>query len=335
MEWESNLCHEKQQIGCKNSTSDGYMQQKTPTTECVVFMDGLHLRVKDYITLTLWVENPIICKMQRLASMECTSEDTENVTIFLQNFLAILCEVKKDPNYMWKPRMIMADENGANKRAVGNALGEDMRRRTVSCQWHFLGCAKKVLHRIDVQVCDDFMKLCNLLVKNAVTKNAYEEYHIKLEMICIHNNVKSWINFWHKRRFHFVSTFRGLFMPRVNLAEAGQAGMRCQQSHKLLALVDAAYKDISAQMWQDELYRATIENCTTERSWAHNQAQKIADEHRAQENRVPQYLADLQNGDPWLEETIIDNLNEFEPEENSGHDFTSTSKCGHGCGRGG
>ena len=234
-------------------------------TECVVFMDGLHSRVKDYITLTLWVENPIICKMQRLAFMECTSKDTENVTIFLQNFLAILHEVKKDPNYMWKPHMIMADENSANKRAVGNVLCEDMRQRTVSCQWHFLRCAKKVLHRIDVQDHEDFMKLCNLLVKNAVTKNAYEEYHIKLEMICICNNVKSWIDFWHKRCFHFVNTFRGFFMPGVNLAEAGQAGMRCQQSHKLLALVDVAYKDISAQMWQDELYRATIENCTTER----------------------------------------------------------------------
>ena len=58
-------------------------------------------------------------------------------------------------------------------------------------------------------------------------------------------------------------------MPRVNLAEAGQAGMRCQQSHKLLALVDVVYKDISAQMWQDELHWATIENCTTEIGWAH------------------------------------------------------------------
>ena len=103
--------------------------KKAPMTECIVFMDGLHLRVKDYITLTLWVENPIICKTQRLASMECTSEDTENVTIFLQNFLAILREVKKDLNYMWKPRMIMADENGANKEAVGNVLSEDMRQR--------------------------------------------------------------------------------------------------------------------------------------------------------------------------------------------------------------
>ena len=101
--------------------------KKTLLMECVVFMDGLHSRVKDYITLTLWVENPIICKMQRLASMECASEDTENITIFLQNFLDVLHEVKNDSNYVWKPQMIMADENGTNKRAVGNVLGEDMR----------------------------------------------------------------------------------------------------------------------------------------------------------------------------------------------------------------
>ena len=43
--------------------------KKTPMTECVVFMNVLHLRVKDYITLTLWVKNLIICKMQRLTSM--------------------------------------------------------------------------------------------------------------------------------------------------------------------------------------------------------------------------------------------------------------------------
>ena len=45
--------------------------RKTPMTECVVFMDGLHLRVKDYITLTLWVENPIICKMQARMHAVC------------------------------------------------------------------------------------------------------------------------------------------------------------------------------------------------------------------------------------------------------------------------
>ena len=81
------------------------------------------------------------------------------------------------------------------------------------------------------------MKLANSLVRNAVTKNAYDEYHTKLENICIRSNVKSWIDFWYKRCFHFVSAFRGFFMIGVNLAEAGQAGMKCQQSRTLLALV--------------------------------------------------------------------------------------------------
>ena len=49
---------------------------------------------------------------------------------------------------------------------------------------------------------------------------------------------------------------------------------------------------------------------------------------------IGQPLRIAQQKDPWLEETIIDNLNEFEPEENSGHDFTSTSKHGCGCGHG-
>ena len=102
--------------------------------------------------------------------------------------------------------------------------------------------------------------------------------------------------------------------------------MKCQQNHRLLALVDAAHKDISAQMCQDELYRATTENCTSARGWTHTQAQKQANKHCTQESRVPRYLADLQNGNPWLEEAIIKNLNKFDPDENSGHDFISTSK---------
>ena len=190
---------------------------------------------------------------------------------------------------------------------------------------HFLRCAKKVLHHINKEDRDEFLKLANALIHKAVTKNAHEEYRTKLETICIHANCKSWCDFRHRRRFHFVSAFRGFFLPGVNLAEAGQAGMKQQQNHQLLSLVDAAYKDISAWLSQDELYKATLDNCTTEKGWAHNMAQKQADEHWAQEDRVPRYLKDLQKGNPWMEETMIDNFNDFHPEENSGHDFTSTS----------
>ena len=50
----------------------------------------------------------------------------------------------------------------------------------------------------------------------------------------------------------FVSAFRGFFLPGVNLAEAGQAGKKCQQNCRLLALVDVGHKDISTKMCQDE-----------------------------------------------------------------------------------
>ena len=75
--------------------------------------------------------------------MECASEDTENITIFLQNFLDILHEVKNDPNYVWKPWMIMADENGTNKRAVENVLGEDMRQRITHVSGTFCNVHEK------------------------------------------------------------------------------------------------------------------------------------------------------------------------------------------------
>ena len=103
--WNGNLTFvmKNSKLSAGMALSMDAYNKKIPLTECVVFMDGLHSRVKDYITLTLWVENPIICKTQRLASMECASEDMENITIFLQNFLHILHEVKNDPNYVWKP----------------------------------------------------------------------------------------------------------------------------------------------------------------------------------------------------------------------------------------
>ena len=63
-----------------------------------------------------------------------------------------------------------------------------------------------------------------------------------------------------------MSAFRGIFLPGVNLAEAGQAGMKQQQNHQLLSLVDAAYKDIWAWLWQDKLYKAMLDNCTNEKS---------------------------------------------------------------------
>ena len=115
---------------------------KTPFQDVVVFTDGFHSHVKDYITLTLWLHNPVIRHMQRITYMDCESEN-----VYISKFLSLvnkmLHELKGDPNYIWNPCAIMTDENAANKIAVGNILGEDLRKRTVSCQWHYLRCAKK------------------------------------------------------------------------------------------------------------------------------------------------------------------------------------------------
>ena len=54
---------------------------KTPFQDAVAFMDGLHSKVVDYTTLTLWVHNPVICHLQCIACMECESENTENITM--------------------------------------------------------------------------------------------------------------------------------------------------------------------------------------------------------------------------------------------------------------
>ena len=111
---------------------------KTPFQDAAAFMDGLHSRVVDYTTLTLWVHNPVIRHLQCIACMECESENTENVTTFLTLVNEMLRQVKGDQNYMWAPKCIMADKNGANKNAIGNVFGEDQQKRTISCQWHYL-----------------------------------------------------------------------------------------------------------------------------------------------------------------------------------------------------
>ena len=116
---------------------------KTPFLDAVTFMDGLHSRVVNYTTLALWVHNLVIHHLQLIACMECESENTENITMFLTLVNEMLRQVKGDPNYIWAPKCIMANENGANKNAVGNVLGEDLQKKTISCQWHYLRCAGK------------------------------------------------------------------------------------------------------------------------------------------------------------------------------------------------
>ena len=120
-------------------------KSKNPLQQQVAFLDGLHSHVKNYITLTMWVYNPVTVGLFRLAVMEVESEDTMNITTFLRTFNDTLHEHSGNPDLVWHPSGFMTDKNGANKIAIGNVFGENMCKRSVSCQWHFLRCANKQL----------------------------------------------------------------------------------------------------------------------------------------------------------------------------------------------
>ena len=108
---------------------------KTPFQDSVTFMGGLHSRVVDYTTLMLWVPNPVIHHLQCIACMECESENMDIITMFLTLVNEMLRQVKGDLNYKRAPKCIMADEKGANKNVIGNVFGENLQKKTISCQW--------------------------------------------------------------------------------------------------------------------------------------------------------------------------------------------------------
>ena len=143
--------------------------RQTPLREMDVHIDGLHSSVKGFITLTLWVKNPTSLITHHLTCMDCESEDTQIVTLFLHLYNYILCKVKGDSSYVWSPRGIMTDKNGANKNAVRAILGEEMARRTWSCTWHYLRCAHKQSLKFPKVEQKKFLDVDKCLAKDAVT----------------------------------------------------------------------------------------------------------------------------------------------------------------------
>ena len=109
----------------------------------VVYMDMMHGRGSGFVTLTMWVYSPVTLGVLKLATMDVESESSESIQLFLTNFLQMLRQESKEPNYMWNPCGFMCDENAANKLAIRADLDEAMSKKTVSCQWHFLRCARK------------------------------------------------------------------------------------------------------------------------------------------------------------------------------------------------
>ena len=80
-------------------------------------MDGLHGRVAGFVTLTMWIYSPVTLGVLKLATVDAEFENSENIQIFLNNYLQMLRQEAKDPKYMWNPHGFMCNKNGANKLA--------------------------------------------------------------------------------------------------------------------------------------------------------------------------------------------------------------------------
>ena len=152
-----------------------------------------------------------------------------------------------------------------------------------------------------------FCKLCRRWIA-ATTRSEYDSISAALRTLCEKSGILDWFLWWDERKFHIVHAFRGFNLSGLNLAESGQSGMK-PKTRKKLRLIDAAYKDCSQMMRQDEMYKAYIGNISKEIGKGLNIRQIQERDRRAQEERAKKYADALLRGDVNAE---TDN------EENSG-----------------
>ena len=304
--------------------------RQTSFRDLVAHMDGLHSCVKGFVTLTLWVKNPVSLITHRLACMECESEDTTNVIRFLTLYNEILQKVKGNSSFVWFPRGIMTDENGANKNAVRAVLGQAMATRTWSCTWHYLQCAQRQSLKFPKDDRKIFLDLAKSLAKDAVTTIQYNNILCELRKMCTSTGWMKWLQFWHNKHEHFVPAFRGFFLPYMNIAESGQSVMWAQQPHgKMLSLVDGVYKDISKQMRMDAMYKAADRQEAVDIGKSLNLLDLQLYARKEQEQCAPILARNLVQGNQWLEDSALENPDvdkddNFYPPETTGHKFVES-----------
>ena len=260
-----------------------------------VYCDTMHSRVEHYKNITAWVKNPITRAVMRIATMEAMNEDTPTMTLFFNLLNEVLQKVSGKPKYKFNPSRFYVDEAGANKNAIAKVFGREALNRTVTCQWHFLQCARAKAMNVQERHRKTFLKLCKRWIR-AATRSEYDSISAALRTLCERSDILPWFLWWEERKFHIVPAFRGFNLSGLNLAESGQSGMK-PKTRKKLRLIDAAYKDCSQMMRQDEMYKAYIGNISKEIGKGLNIRQIQERDRRAQEDRARRYADALLRGD--------------------------------------
>ena len=88
------------------------------------YFDRMHKRVKNFVTLTLWVFHPAMHSMQILAVMEYLHEDSTNIELFFKEAMA---EYLGEPGYIWDPFLL----KGQILMQLARSLAKILSRRNV------------------------------------------------------------------------------------------------------------------------------------------------------------------------------------------------------------
>ena len=268
-------------------------EQDSTLNEEPAFFDGMHRRVKNFVTLTMWVFHPGMRKMQILAVMECPREDTENIELFFRIFNKALCDYLDDDTYVWDPCLLMMDEKGANFEAVSRVFGENFRKtKTVTCQWHFRNCGERYITHLPMDVRLTFRRYCKELCR-AHTIEHYRNASKSLVAMAEKHNFIGWWKFWSPRCSHIVPSLRGFNLPKMNLAEVGQSTMR---GSRRVWLTEAVFADVAALAFQSSKYRKFVENREKVSGKGPTLRQKNAEEREMERTFITQIDDVLFNG---------------------------------------
>ena len=253
----------------------------------------------------------------RIATMEAMHEDTPTMILFFNLLNEVLQKVSGKPKYKFNPCRFYVDEAGCNKNAISRVFGRDALNRTVTCQWHFLQCVRAKAMQVKERHRKTFRKLCRRWIA-ATTRSEYDSISAALRTLCEKSGILDWFLWWDERKFHIVRAFRGFNLSGLNLAESGQSGMK-PKTRKKLHLIDAAYKDCSQMMRQDEMYKAYIGNISKEIGKGLNIRQIQERDRRAQEDRARRYADALLRGDVNAQTDDEENSEGFVPTDSARH----------------
>ena len=282
-----------------------------------VYCDTMHSRVENHKNITAWVKNPVTRAVMRIVTMEAMHEDTPTMILFFNLLNEVLQKVSGKPKYKFNPCRFYVDEAGCNKNAISRVFGRDALNRTVTCQWHFLQCVRAKAMQVKEHHRKTFCKLCRRWIA-ATTHSEYDSISAALRTLCEKSGILDWFLWWDERKFHIVHAFRGFNLSGLNLAESGQSGMK-PKTRKKLRLIDAAYKDCSQMMRQDEMYKAYIGNISKEIGKGLNIRQIQERDRRAQEDRARRYADVLLRGDVNAQTDDEENSEGFVPMDSARH----------------